>query len=75
MKSLMFLKVRASFWLFTRTNSTSDLKVLTEIDADELNKCLKEFNEEQMSSVDIDGVRVREISWIWARISNHEHRR
>ncbi|EOR01107.1 hypothetical protein E3P92_03582 [Wallemia ichthyophaga] len=34
-----------------------DLKVLTEIDQDDLNGCLKEFNEQQLNTIDLDGVR------------------
>ncbi|TIA88774.1 hypothetical protein E3P99_02393 [Wallemia hederae] len=52
------------------TDVLENLKVLTEIDADELNKCLKEFNEEQMSSVDIDGVK----TLITAQSQLDEHR-
>ncbi|EIM23899.1 subunits of heterodimeric actin filament capping protein Capz [Wallemia mellicola CBS 633.66] len=34
-----------------------DLKVLTDIDQDTLDTCLKEYNEEQFNSIDLDGVR------------------
>lgn len=54
----MCWKVCAFSRLSTRTKFHVDLKVLTDIDADDLNACLKEFNEQQLNTVDVEGVRV-----------------